>query len=261
MSPSLLRIEAIKVRRRSAFTLAVFIFTGFFVVMLAGMAYAVAQEKMHVRLPGSWNEMHEMIAQTAVFFSWITVVNLIAPEYAWRTSRQNVIDGLSRDQWFTAKLILVPLISLLFWAIAMVLVVPVMSVLAESKQPFMSAGQAMSFAMLLLTAIGFSTFGLFASFLTRHTAGAIAAVFGWMTLGEGLVQLVLFRMGEQYLKYASYLPVKAVAEISDPSRWAPETVRRVATSSIPTGTLLPVVLLYIVAFTAASWALVRRQDL
>jgi ABC-2 type transport system permease protein len=197
-----------------------------------------------------------------VFFSWVTVVNLIAAEYAWRTSRQNVIDGLSRDQWFTAKLLLVPLISLLFWAIFWVLVIPVGALLAESRETLMTAGQIKGIFALLLAAIGFSTFGLFASFLTRNTAGAIALVFGWMTLGEGMIQLILLRAGEQYMKYAAYLPIKSMGEIGELRRWAPETMHRgMSAPEIPTESLLVVVLLYIVVFTAASWALVRRQDL
>ena len=43
------------------------------------------------------------------------VILLVANEFDWRTSRQNIIDGMSRREWFMAKLTLLPTIVLLLY--------------------------------------------------------------------------------------------------------------------------------------------------
>jgi len=101
----LLRVEAIKLRSRSAFTLTVLILVLFLVLMLGGIVYTSTRTGTKVPIPRFWNEMHQMVSQLVMFCGLITVVNLTAAEYGWRTSRQNVIDGLSREEWFTAKVL------------------------------------------------------------------------------------------------------------------------------------------------------------
>lgn len=267
MKANLLKIELIKLRRRSAFSLAVSIFGGFVIVMLAGMAYATTQGGMTIRLPGFWNEAHQFGRQLIPFFAWITVVNLVAAEYAWKTSRQNVIDGLSREQWFVAKALTVPFSALLFWALLWTLMLIGGIAMAESREQLMTADQLRALLALLLVSLGFSAAGLLASFITRHTAGAIAVVIGWQALGEGLVQLGLYRINPEYMKYSQYLPFKNLDSLANLQRWVPGGAVRSGVMSVQSAPLLSnqaavlLALVYIGIFMAASFALVRRQDL
>ncbi|MBK7832401.1 MAG: hypothetical protein IPJ56_08660 [Gemmatimonadetes bacterium] len=57
----------------------------------------------------------------AAFFASIVLILLVSSEFTWRTSRQNVIDGLSKEEFFGAKLFLLPGVGLFFF-IVMVLV-------------------------------------------------------------------------------------------------------------------------------------------
>ena len=50
-------------------------------------------------------------------FAAVLVILLVAAEFGWRTARQNVIDGLSKTQWFAAKVLLLPLLTALFLAL------------------------------------------------------------------------------------------------------------------------------------------------
>jgi ABC-2 type transport system permease protein len=45
-------------------------------------------------------------------FSIALIVLMIGAEFDWRTSRQNIIDGLSKRQWFTGKVLLIPTVAL-----------------------------------------------------------------------------------------------------------------------------------------------------
>ena len=52
-----------------------------------------------------------------LIFSGLTVMLLATPEFNWRTARQNVIDGLSKSQWFWGKSLLLPVVALAFLGI------------------------------------------------------------------------------------------------------------------------------------------------
>jgi ABC-2 type transport system permease protein len=43
-------------------------------------------------------------------FAIAVIVLMICSEFDWKTSRQNIIDGLSKRQWFTGKALLIPTI-------------------------------------------------------------------------------------------------------------------------------------------------------
>ena len=66
-------------------------------------------------LPDQWpNILTDDVEVTGIIAS-VLLILLVASEFQWRTSRQNVIDGLSKDQWFVGKLLLVPTAALLFY--------------------------------------------------------------------------------------------------------------------------------------------------
>jgi ABC-2 type transport system permease protein len=177
MIARLLNMERIKLRGRSAFQLAVIIYAGFALVMMGAMVYATRGSGSAIRLPGFWRETHDGFGQIIMFFALITVVNVTAPEYSWKTSRQNVIDGLSREQWFTAKLLMVPVVVLLFYLLGVIIIGVTGTVFGERGSAIITGPQlrAITFGTLLAN-LGYSSFALLASFLTRNTAGAIALV-------------------------------------------------------------------------------------
>jgi ABC-2 type transport system permease protein len=45
-------------------------------------------------------------------FAIALIVLMICAEFDWRTSRQNIIDGLSKRQWFVGKVLLIPTVAI-----------------------------------------------------------------------------------------------------------------------------------------------------
>lgn len=261
----LLRMEQIKMRRRSASNVAFALFVGMTIMVFGMRAYAarVIDNAPPFALPASGGEIHRIIGQFVVFFSFITVVNLTAAEYQWRTSRQNVIDGLSREQFFAAKLLLVPIISLLFFVVGYGIAVAIAATGGVSggiaSVPVMKA-----IAGGILTAIGFSSMALLAAFATRHTGGAIALVFGYMVFGENILTLLLRRGNESVGQAAAYLPGNVFGSLSSIGQYSTELQMPQMFGPferVPTAGLVIAAIFYIVLFSAAGYAVVRRQDL
>src|SRR5215212_1722701 len=62
--------------------------------------------------PGAWQTV-AFISSLFVFLPSVVVIMFITNEYTYKTHRQNIIDGWSRKQFMTAKLIDVLIVSLL----------------------------------------------------------------------------------------------------------------------------------------------------
>jgi ABC-2 type transport system permease protein len=266
----LLTVERIKLRRRSAFELAVIIFTGFMLVMMGGLIYATRTNRATIVLPGFWRESHDFLSQIVMLFSLVTVVNLTAPEYAWKTSRQNVIDGLSREQWFSAKLLMVPVVVLLFYFIGISMMAVTGLIFGQRTDVFITDGQlrALSVGMLIST-LGYSSLALLASFLTRNTAGAIALLLGYIAIGEQLIRVLLQRISPEATKLGRYLPGQVFGTLNEMQHWDPRpipervmAVMREHMGEPPgTGVLLALAAAYAGLCILGSFLLVRRQDL
>jgi ABC-2 type transport system permease protein len=263
----LLRAESIKLRGRSAFTIPVLSFAGFLGVVLTVRIVAARQPNtnMDFEAPGIWSELNDSIAQMIVFFAMITLINLVAAEYTWKTARQNVIDGLSRDQWFLGKLLLTPLIALLFFVLAYTMISLAVVGFAEraADAPIIQANQLKMMGGVLVAALGLCSLALFFAFLTRSAGAAIASVLAYFTLVEGAIRLSLMQINEDWEKYANYLPVQTFGALTQPQQWdtALAAMVRMRRPLPDTQILLALAVVYIVVLWVASYLLVRRRDL
>jgi len=112
---ALLRIEYIKTVRRRAFWVA----SAFFVlisVMVSVSGFRAGQRGMSAPFvpPFSWAMTAAEMSLIPTVFLALTVVMLVTSEYSWRTARQNVIDGLSKEQFFAAKWLMAMMVTIAF---------------------------------------------------------------------------------------------------------------------------------------------------
>ena len=130
----LLKIEWMKMKRYNAFILI----SIFFIIGLFGSNYIVYAFKKHV-VDGS--DPTGIIAsrsifsfptvwQTVSYFGGITLILpalllliLVTNEYAFRTNRQNIIDGISRQSFIQVKLMLTLIIAVISTAITVLVAI------------------------------------------------------------------------------------------------------------------------------------------
>ena len=108
--------ELIKAVKRLA-TWVAFLFFSFILFVEFGSSFFQARgdDDRYFGLPEEWPEIIASDGQIQSIFAAVIVILLVASEFQWRTSRQNVIDGLSKDQWFVGKLLLVPTVGLFLY--------------------------------------------------------------------------------------------------------------------------------------------------
>lgn len=109
----------------------------------------------------------------------ILCIYFITSEYNYKTTKQNIIQGLTRSQYFTGKVSL--LLALVFAAwVAFVLVGLIFGFsYSENYESSSILGNEKIQVRFILNALGFGSLGLFFGFLVRRTGAAILLYLGY----------------------------------------------------------------------------------
>lgn len=160
-------------------------------------------------LPAAWGEILGPHTQLPLLFGSVLLVLLVASEFSWRTARQNVIDGLSRETWFWGKVALVPVLAVAFLA-AHVLIGGGFA-LAGTASPDAAAvlpgGLGPLLGICFLAFLGYGALALATALAVRSTGGSVAAFIFYVVVAEQLLAGGLGRLGGIFAEVGSHLPV------------------------------------------------------
>ena len=115
--PTLIRVEMLKVVVRPAFWVT---WGMFFVLNVDNSRNANQVLDSALGVPSGWPSSLLLLSEVGAFIVPMLVILLCTPEFTWRTSRQNVMDGLSRGQYFSGKLVMLAGLVMLYLATAIV---------------------------------------------------------------------------------------------------------------------------------------------
>ncbi len=218
----LLEIEWLKLCNSRAFI----IIGGFYIVLMALIAYGMGsfevatinEEGIQTTLdlgklgvfdfPYIWQN----ISYIAGFFKYILailVVIFICNEYSYRTVRQNIIDGLSRREFITSKLLMI----LAYSVVSTFLVVAITTVLGI----IFSSNRAMDVIFLkldfvlayFLEVLVYLVMSFFVAYLIKRTGFVIITLILYTFVVE---PIAAWQIGEPIGKY---LPVQSIREMSE----------------------------------------------
>jgi len=173
----LLIIELIKIQKRKAFwvTIGFYTFFGTLFLWIISQGALSVNGSLHqgFSLPDDWLGVLEQFNLFSTFYLPVTVILLSADEFANRTARQNIIDGLTREEYFLSKVILITFLS----AVYLFIFVGLGLIFAAFKQNLSHSAirieEVKLFVSYFVLLIGYGTLALFFSFLTKNTANAI----------------------------------------------------------------------------------------
>ena len=271
----LLRTEWFKARRRLAFlvTLALFAFIN---LMDHGGEYMRARRdpEFTYALPGAWQGIFADDSIVLLIFASIAVIMLVSSEFSWRTARQNVIDGLSKEQWYWGKVLLVVLVGVLFVATKLLIgggmaaLGTDFGVVGGTAFPLSALTASLGLLLAYLSVAGLA---LFVAVTIRSSGPAMAVWFFWITLGEQLLPALVSRVLPATQPAFTYLPFSAAQKLLD--FWVFDTAAytrlvaraQEAEQAVPE---LPNLLLWLgvnagwaVVFVVVGYVLFRRRDL
>jgi len=207
----LLSIEWIKISRSRLtwITLALFIllqFVTFYFMGETGAGPVNSEGVQTLRLKNfglyNWNNLWHNMGYVAGFFKFLPallVLVWVTQEYQYKTVRQNLIDGLSREEWLASKLITVTLFSV-FCVLAFVAFGLIAGFEYNSSAPEEGYFQNISYLFAYgLEMWFFLIFALFTGILFRKTGVAVILFMGYYLIGEPILSFAVPPEVEDYL--------------------------------------------------------------
>ena len=271
-------IELLKTRRRFGFWMAMLFFFGFILISLSGgLVEHIRSGVAGTPLPQSWPGIIDFGGGLGTLVLLVMVVLLTASEKTWRTQRQNVIDGLSRTQFFIAKVMTMVALVLLLWAGVLVLTATfgLLERIGETAElPFARVRDIKLMGGLLLNLTLVGAMALFFGIVSSSSGAGLALAFLFL-FSQGLIGMLMVREGGAWAAAAAFVPMQVLQALTSTMTYDPEAMavmlenmRRMeenGRSSMPRPLAaleaVTAAVIYIAAFLGVAWLVIRRRDL
>ncbi|HSM60357.1 MAG TPA: ABC transporter permease subunit, partial [Longimicrobiales bacterium] len=208
------------------------------------------------------------------FFGAVALILLIASEFTWRTARQNVIDGLSKGEFFLGKALAWPPVVLSFM-LALLALVAVFGLAgsagAGTAGPFIQAADLAHIGGLSVTALGYTSIAFFLAFLARSSGAAMGLFFLWIAFFEQILGKLLGLVGGVAASAAGFLPRAVFDRLIEREQYdaaarqaavdAAVEAGRTAPEFLPTGLLVGASFAWVAVFVLLAFQVYRRRDL
>lgn len=264
---TLIRTEWLKMRKYNAFwwimgvtALAYpginYIFYMGFQNVIDKPSQASQYAKMALGNPFSFPEVWHTVAYASslfVFVPAVVVIMFISNEYTYRTHRQNIIDGWSRAQFITSKLIDVLIISLIITA--MYIVVCLVSGFANQERLIQDTwSSAYYIGLFALQTFAQLSIAFLIGFLVRKAFLSLGIFLFYFLILENLIIGLFWRYD---LSARNYMPL----EISDKLVPPPAFWRLMDPDSYKKSLdVIPLHIFLTIALTAVIWAICYKVN-
>ncbi|MXX72174.1 MAG: hypothetical protein F4106_08525 [Gemmatimonadetes bacterium] len=263
----LVRVEALKAVKRPAFWVTV----GVFVAFSAIANFAPGGGSERAGFPDAWRGIIEPAINLGPVFLAALMILLFAPEFRWRTARQNVIDGLSKEQFQWAKVLLLAALAALFFVTSLVIgTLPFVLDPGGGGGAFvepMDLNYMLGFVVALLL---WGTAALMISALVRAAGAGLGLLFLYF-ICEQIVTALLSSRWSALERFFAYLPGQLFQTITNSAVYYPEVLARTNAARaerdqellVYPDLWIPLVAAtaYVVLFLGLAYVNMRRRDL
>ena len=158
--------------------------------------------------PYVWHNMAYLAGMFKIFLALI-IIFFVTNEFSYRTLRQNVMNGMSRNEFIWSKILFVVIISL---AATLILLFPSMLMgIIKTKVLTWEVATRKSFFILayFYELLVFGSFALFIAFLVKRSALAIGLLAFYYFILE---KIIVYKLPDDI---AAFLPIKAMGSLVD----------------------------------------------
>jgi len=193
----LLAIEFQKIWKNRAsrvLTLTYFILLSF-IALIASIKFDIGDFKLHLAEMGIFNfpyiwHFNTYMADYFKFFLAVVIVSMMANEYSYGTLKQNLIDGMSKQEFIKSKFL-----TVLAFAAASTVFVTIMSFIlglsfSSYTEPGIIFSQMDYLIAFFVKLVGFFSFCLFIGILVKRSAFALGFLLVWY-IGENIAYALL----------------------------------------------------------------------
>lgn len=275
----LVSIELQKIWKNKAsrvLTLSYFILLTF-IALIASIKFDLGPIKIHLAEMGIFNfpfiwHFNTYIAALLKFFLAIVIVSMMANEYSYGTLKQNLIDGMSKEEFILSKFLTVTL----FAGASTIFIFLMSLLLGFSFSSYTEAGIVFSGLEYILAyfvkLVGFFSFCLFLGILVKRSAFAIGFLLVWWILegiASGILAFQIFPGSNTSTFITQFFPLESMSNlIKEPftrlsivkSIGNQMGVNNIKDYSVHWYSLL-IVIIWTVIFMLMSFKLLKKRDL
>ena len=272
---TLLRIEWLKIKNYGAFKiLSIFFAAGVVLANYAVFAFnknvignTGAGAVMSSFSPYSFSNTWQTTSYTTgylLILPAMLIIMLITNEYSFRTSRQNIIDGWSRQEFIMVKLMMAFLIAVVS-TLLVILTAYIFGLLSGSS---FSLNKFSHVGFFFLKALSYNMLAVLISALVKKTGFAIGLYFIYLTAENFISQMLdIFSMklkkdnGTDLGSLGDYLPINAADGLLT---FPDNPLKSLAKGALPTDyfwVVLAFAILYLCLFIWWSWKKYLKADL
>ena len=249
-----------------------------FIALIASIKFNIGSFQLHIAEQGIFNfpyiwHFNTYIAAILKFFLAIVIVSMMANEYSYGTLKQNLIDGMSKQEFILSKFLTVVLfafISTLFVFIMSLILGYSFSSYTELGIVFQDLEYLLAYFVKL---IGFFSFCLFLGILVKRSAFAIGFLFVWNILEsilKGILNFKIFPEGKTAENIMQFLPLESMSNLIVEPFSRLSVIKNIQTAIGGAGngkdysvhfTSILIVLTWTVIFMLMSYKLLKKRDL
>ncbi len=249
-----------------------------FIALLASVNFKIIGIDFRLADQGIFNfpyiwHFNTYIAAILKFFLAIVIVSMMANEYTYGTLKQNLIDGLSKEEFILSKfftVILFALASTVFIFIMSLLLGYGFSSYTESSIVFSDLEYIGAY---FLKIAAFFSFCLFLGILIKRSAFAIGFIFVWFIIEkiiQGILRWQVFSSSEAVDKAIQFLPLESMSNlIKEPfTRFqAYQAIENQVSGTVAVKDYgvhwyqVVIVILWSIIFLLSSYKILKKRDL
>ena len=275
----LLSIELQKIWKNKAsrvLTLSYFILLSF-IALIASIKFNIGSFQLHIAEQGIFNfpyiwHFNTYVASILKLFLAIVIVSMMANEYSYGTLKQNLIDGMSKQEFIASKFL-----TVVVFAFGSTVFVFVMSViLGLSFSSYTEIGIIFSDLEYLLAYFvkltGFFAFCLFLGILVKRSAFAIGFLIVWFfieNIAAAILEFKIFPNSDTASYITQFFPLESMSNLIVEPISRLSIIKSMGTQIGIQNTKdygvhwygILIVLLWVGFFVFMSYKLLRKRDL
>ena len=249
-----------------------------FIALIASIKFNIGSFQLHIAEQGIFNfpyiwHFNTYIAAILKFFLAIVIVSMMSNEYSYGTLKQNLIDGMSKQEFILSKFLTVVVfafVSTVFVFIMSLILGYSFSSYTEFSIVFTDLEYLLAYFIKL---IGFFSFCLLLGILVKKSAFAIGFLFVWNVLEsilKGILSFKVFPEGKTAENITQFLPLESMSNLIVEPFSRLSVVKNIQTAIGGTGngkdydvhfTAILIVLAWTVIFMLMSYKLLKKRDL
>ena len=188
------------------------------IALIAAIKFDIGPIKFHLADQGIFNfpyiwHFNTYVAAIFKFFLLLVIVSMMSNEYANKTLKQNLIDGLSKKEFILSKFYTVIAFSL----ISTVFVFFISLILGLIYSDFDEFGIIFSDLEFLLAffvkLLGFFSFGLFLGILIKRSAFAVGAMFVWLMIESITKGMLYWKLESSVELIMQFFPLESMSNL------------------------------------------------